>query len=117
VPISAKARAAVERYLAQYRAASDDPLFRCLDGRAISRRHLHKIIVQYSRPLGLAGSVHTMRHSCSVRWLNRGISIHIVKMLLGHRSIMSTSHYLNLSLDMVVAEYRRCLDLPVVRAA
>jgi site-specific recombinase XerD len=117
VPISEKARAAVDRYLAQYRAGGDDPLFRCLDGRPMSRRHLHKVVTGHARALGFAGSVHTWRHSCSVRWLNRGLSLQTVKLLLGHRSITSTSHYLNLSLEAVVAEYRRCLEAPAARAA
>lgn len=117
VPISARAKGAIDNHLAQFRAAGETLVFRCLDGRPISRRHLLKIVTRYARPLGLTGTVHTLRHSCAVRWLNRGINLQTVKLLLGHRSILSTSHYLNLSLDAVVAEYRRCLEPPVQRAA
>jgi integrase/recombinase XerD len=117
VPISSRARAAVDRYLAQSRAEGEIPVFRCLDGRPINRRHLLKIVTRYTRALGFAGSVHSWRHSFAVRCLNKGMSLQTVKLLLGHRSITSTSHYLNLSLDAVVAEYRRCLELPVERAA
>lgn len=117
VPLTSPAKAAVERYLAQYRAGPDDPMFRCLDGRPIGRRHLHKIVTGYARPLGLDGATHTIRHSCAVRWLNKGVNLQILKLLLGNRSILSTSHYLNLSLDAVRAEYRRCLEPPAARAA
>jgi integrase/recombinase XerD len=117
VVISQRARAAVEAYLAQYRAADDAPLFRRLDGRPMTRRHLHKVVVQYGKPLGLAGSVHTTRHSFAVRCLNKGMNLQTLKLLLGHRSITSTSHYLNLSLDSILAEYRRCCETPAARAA
>lgn len=116
VPISARARAAIDLYLTQHRATGEAPVFRCLNGRPISRRHLLKIVTQYARPLGLTGTVHTLRHSCAVRWLNKGLNLQTVKLLLGHRSILSTSHYLNLSLEAVVAEYRRCLE-PAAQAA
>lgn len=117
VPISERALAAVTDYLAQFRAAGETPVFRCLDGRPINRRHLLKIVTQYARPLGLTGTAHTLRHSSAVRWLNKGLNLQTVKLLLGHRSILSTSHYLNLSLEAVVAEYRRCLESPAARAA
>lgn len=117
VAISQRARESVEAYLAQYRAAGDEPLFRCLDRRPLTRRHLHKVVARYSQAAGLSGSVHTLRHSCAVRWLNRGLTLQTVKLLLGHRTIVSTSHYLNLSLDAVVAEYRRCLEPAAPRAA
>jgi integrase len=38
-------------------------------------------------------NVHRLRHTCAIRWLLAGVSIHEVSMLLGHRSVLVTQRY------------------------
>ena len=110
VPISRNAHAAVSRYLAAHPAQPDHPLFRTLDGRPLSRRLLHKLVVGYSRPLGLPSGVHVLRHASATRWLNRGINLQSVRIMLGHVTIATTSIYLSTAAHALVSEYRRCLE-------
>lgn len=49
------------------------------------------------------------RHSAATRWLNRGVNINTVRVLLGHARIATTAGYLGVATDALVAEYRRCL--------
>lgn len=110
VPISNKAYKAVSSYLSARPAQSADPLFRTVDGRPLTRRLLHKLIVGYSRPLGLPSGCHVLRHSFATRALNRGVSLQSVRVMLGHVSIATTSIYLGTAAQALVAEYRRCLE-------
>ena len=117
VPISQRAHAAVSRYLAAHPAKSGAPLFRTLDGRPLTRRLLHKLVVGYSRSLGLPSGVHLLRHSSATRWLNRGINLQSVRVMLGHVAISTTAIYLGTAAHALVAEYRRCLEQAPVGGA
>ena len=110
VPISKRAHAAISHYLAAHPAQAGGPLFRTLDDRPLNRRLLHKLVVSYSRPLGLPSGVHLCRHSAATRWLNRGINLQSVRVMLGHVSISTTAVYLGTAAQALVAEYRRCLE-------
>lgn len=109
VPISPAAFRAVRAYLAVYPARADEPLFRTAPGHGLSRRRLHKLVDRYALALRLPRGVHTLRHSAATRWVNRGVNINLVRAMLGHVRISTTSGYLGTATDAMVAEYQRCL--------
>jgi integrase/recombinase XerD len=110
VPISAKARSAVQAYLEVFPAQSDEPLFRTGPDQPMTRRRLHKIVSQYERALEIPCGLHLLRHSAATRWLNRGVNIKLVQAMLGHRLLSTTAIYLGVATDHMVSEYRRCLE-------
>jgi integrase/recombinase XerD len=110
VPLSAKAWATVSAYLDVQPARPDEPVFRTLDGRPITRRLLHKLVTGYSLRLGLQGGVHVLRSSAATFWLNRGVNLQSVRLMLGHAQIATTALYLKLATEGLVAEYRRCVE-------
>lgn len=115
VPITRRCWLAIQRYLAFHPARSSaDPLFRSSNNRRLSRRHLHKIVTGYSRSIRLKGGVHTLRHSAATRWLNRGLDLQSVRVMLGHVHITSTAIYLGVALDKLVRKYQVCLEAPLV---
>jgi len=104
----------VAAYLAAYPARADEPVFRTAPGHGLSRRRLHKIVDRYALVLRLPRGVHTLRHSAATRWLNRGMSLRSVQVILGHARIATTTGYLGIATDALVAEYQRtCTAAPV----
>lgn len=111
VPISRRCYAAIARYLANHPARANEPVFRTLEtNRALTRRLLHKIVTRYSRRLGLVGGVHTIRHGAATRWLNRGMNLQAVRVMLGHTRIATSAIYLGTATDQLVRDYQRCLE-------
>lgn len=56
---------------------------------------------------GIAGVFpHRLRHTFAVKCLKRGIGLRTLQLLLGHQSIATTQHYLNLSPEEVIEEFR-----------
>jgi integrase/recombinase XerD len=110
VPVSQRAWRSIEAYLTNHPAKPGDRLFRTLDGRPLTRRLLHKIVTGYERQVGLKGGVHVVRHAAATRWLNHGVNLQSVRLMLGHVQIATTSIYLNVATEALVAEYRRCLE-------
>lgn len=107
VPISGPAYRAVRAYLAAYPARLDEPLFRTAPAHPMSRRRLHKLVDRYSVALGLPRGVHVLRSSAATRWLNKGLSIRSVQVMLGHARLATTAGYLAIATDALVAEYAR----------
>lgn len=111
VPISARARAAIADYLAVFKAGPDEPVFRSIASRGrLSRRHVHKIVTGYSRPLKLRGGVHVLRHSAATRWLDRGLDLESVRAILGHKNIATTAIYLSLATQSLIRNYKQALE-------
>lgn len=44
-------------------------------------------------------STHSFRHTTAIHLLEHGAEIHVIKAWLGHRSVRSTDHYLDLNLQ------------------
>jgi integrase/recombinase XerD len=113
VPISPAAYRAVAAYLAAYPAHATEPLFRTGPGRPLTRRRLHKIVDRYALALRLPRGVHTLRSSAATRWLNRGVNINLVRVMLGHVRLATTAGYIGVATDAMVAEYQRhCVGAP-----
>ncbi|MBI4865157.1 MAG: tyrosine-type recombinase/integrase [Candidatus Riflebacteria bacterium] len=110
VPLSSRAVHAIKTYLDSHPARPDLPLFRRLEGGALDRRLLHKIVSAYQRRLRLKTGVHLLRASCAKCLLNRGLNLQTVRAILGHESIVTTGVYLGVATDQLVREYRAAVD-------
>lgn len=100
VPFGEVARAWLERYLKQGRAAIlggqiDDALFVTARGGAMSRQMFWILIKKYAGQAGITAplSPHTLRHAFATHLLNHGADLRVVQLLLGHADISSTQIY------------------------
>lgn len=60
---------------------------------------------------GLAGwSVYSLRHYAITSWLRKGIPVHVVQKMAGHRNLSTTQHYVHFLKDDLVEAARRLDD-------
>jgi site-specific recombinase XerD len=77
-------------------------------GRPLSRQGLGSLLGRLYTRLGIAGaSVHTLRHTFATHSLRRGVSLLVVKEVLGHSSLVSTERYLHLLRETMCAELEK----------
>lgn len=103
--------ALLRRYCQEFRrspgAADAACLFINQRGQRLTRHGIGRRIAHY---LGLAArhcpslrqkrlSTHSFRHSTAIHLLEHGAEMHVIKAWLGHRSVRSTDHYLDLNLQ------------------
>ena len=113
VPISTRCYAAIQGYLELSPAKPNAPVFRSLpSGRALTRRDLHKIVSSYQLELRLPRGVHILRASAATRWLNRGLDLRDVQVMLGHAHLDTTAIYLGVATDQLVRTYQAALEQP-----
>lgn len=108
VPLTHRAYSVLQPLLLRCKA-STDPVFVNAWGARLSRRGLHKIVHGHLRAAGLLGSTHSLRHSAATRWLNHGVGLRSVQVMLGHADISTTTVYLGTAMRPLVNELRRCL--------
>ena len=63
--------------------------------RALSVRHLYRIIVTVGRRAGLKTHPHSLRHAAATAMLNHGAGLREIQTLLGHAAISTTARYLH----------------------
>ena len=100
VPFGEEARAWLERYLAEARAAilqgqASDALFVTARGGPMTRQMFWKLIKAHALRGGVQVplSPHTLRHAFATHLLNHGADLRAVQMLLGHADISTTTIY------------------------
>ena len=100
VPFGDEARAWLQRYLVEARAAilagqPTDALFVTRLGEAMSRQMFWKIVKRCAVQAGVTAplSPHTLRHAFATHLLNHGADLRAVQMLLGHADIGTTTIY------------------------
>ena len=102
IPLSAKAKEALDGYLAtRPTARPSEPLFICEGygsrGRRLSERRIQEIVKEAIRSIGIddhAYSAHSLRHTCAVILLESGVDPYDVQKFMRHRSIDTTEIYL-----------------------
>ncbi len=93
VPISSRARSAVEAYLATC-PADQGPLFVSQKGQRLSAGAAWAVVKRVGRDAGVAVYPHQLRHSFAVRLLRaHGADLPTVQALLGHSHLTTTQVY------------------------
>ena len=86
--------------------SSRDPQRPLLDGSA--QKMFYAALLRSGLPN--KGGIHCLRHSFATHLLEAGVEITVIKLLLGHRSLKTTSNYLHVSKERL-AQIRSPLDL------
>ena len=105
VPIPAATLAAVDAYLAERsdRYGSYTPSDQCfvrLDGRAIDRSFIDRLVRRLAASTGIAvphqSASHALRHHFGVQLAMRGVPVPVIQALLGHSDSRTTAVYTRL---------------------
>ena len=105
VPVGDRAKAMLERYLADARprlaraSRPCDALFLGRLGRRLSRKTVWRAFKRLAALAGLEATAHTLRHSFATHLLSGGADLRSVQELLGHADIATTQIYTHVSQD------------------
>lgn len=99
-----KAKERILAYLASERPemqSIDEPLFLNHSKSQLTSRSIQRIIAMFRIFLHTKHPItpHQLRHSFAAHLLSQGVSLHVVKELLGHKTIASTEQYTSIVLD------------------
>ena len=110
VPFGEEARAWLERYLREARAAilagkASDALFVTARGGAMTRQMFWKLVKAHARTAEITAPIspHTLRHAFATHLLNHGADLRAVQMLLGHADISTTTIYTHVARERLKA--------------
>jgi len=106
VPIGDTALLAIRKYL-EKRKKQDEAIFLNNNGRRITSRGVHFVLVKYLKSSGARPGVsaHTFRHSFATHLLNRGADLRTVQELLGHANLSTTQIYTHLTTEKLKSVY------------
>ena len=96
-PISQKLKIILQNYYVEMNLANTDrtnPLLRSQKGKAITPNSMCSILIKIYEDAGLEGCTsHSGRRSYGVALADKGVGLHLLKSLLGHKNISTTLLY------------------------
>jgi len=111
VPVPAKARVALEAWLAlrEPQGMLAKPLFTNARGGALSDRGVRVILRRRMLVAGIArpASPHTLRHSYATHLLDADVDLRAIQELLGHERLSTTQRYTHVSAERLARVYRQ----------
>lgn len=98
------------------RLGQDDHVFVNRYGRALSRSGIADLVQRYvtraaTNLPGLQGrrvTPHTLRHTTAMHLLQSGVEVNVIRSWLGHVSIATTNHYIEIDLAMKTKALQTC---------
>jgi len=119
VPITASAAKWMEDYLGhklrhqdtnEHKSEEDsEAIFLNRWGKRITTRSIDRRFSEYLKKSGLALAItpHTIRHTIATHWLENGMDLKTIQMLLGHASLATTTIYTHVSSKLKREVYDR----------
>jgi integrase/recombinase XerD len=109
VPIQAKMKEQLRRYLRLRGTCETDHLFVTLEQKAMSRDTLQKIVAMYGKKAGIKGvrcSPHTFRHTFAKMSVMNGAGVFELQKILGHSTMEMVRLYVNLYSSEISEKHR-----------
>ena len=114
VPVGAKAREAIARYLASERPQLVKPktgaeIFLSHNGKKLTRARVWQLVKQYAGQAGLDANVypHLLRHSFATHLLSNGADLRVIQEMLGHADISTTEIYTHVDQRRLKAVHKK----------
>ncbi|MCB1113938.1 MAG: tyrosine recombinase XerC [Chlamydiia bacterium] len=109
VPITKSSADWLKKYLdhAERKETDKNAVFLNKHGGRLTTRSIDRNFSAYLKASGLAASItpHTIRHTIATHWLENGMDLKTIQMLLGHTSLSTTTIYTQVSPHLKKAAY------------
>lgn len=116
VPITKNAADWISSYLnhpeRKKRYGCDNPLFLNRLGTRLTSRSVDRMFEKYLAQSGLASHItpHAIRHTIATHWLENGMDLKTIQLLLGHSSLATTTIYTQVSTKLKKKTYKESFN-------
>jgi len=117
IPITQNAASWIQSYLnnperyseidGHYAEVDEQAVFLNKWGKRLSPRSVDRNFESYLKQSGLAGHItpHTIRHTIATHWLEKGMDLKTIQVMLGHSSLAATTIYTQVSPSLKIKVY------------